>query len=76
MEQMTIYIKENNKYTKSRTITDAGEIYERLAQSLIAKKIHCCKWIKSIKRVNLYNGFQRITITEINGLKTEYIIKN
>ena len=75
MEKLTVYIKENNKYIETYATTDAETIYKRLAEELIAKKINCCKWIQSIKRVNLYNGYQKITVHETNGIKAEYIIK-
>lgn len=75
MEKLTVYIKENNKYIETYATTDAETIYRRLTEELIAKKINCCKWIQSIKRVNLYNGFQKITVHETNGIKAEYIIK-
>lgn len=46
---------------------DTEYVYKRLADELIAKKINCCRWIKSIKRENLYNGFQRITVVYNHG---------
>jgi hypothetical protein len=76
MEKLTVYIKDGKKYVETYTTTDALIIYQRLTNSLIAKKINCCKWIKSIQRVNLYNGYQKITVFENNGCKSEYIIKN
>jgi hypothetical protein len=75
MEKLTVYVKENNKYIETYTTTDAETIYRRLTEELIAKKINCCKWIQSIKRVNLYTGYQKITVHETNGIKAEYIIK-
>ena len=76
MEKLTVYIKENNKYIETYATTDALTIYQRLTDTLIAKKINCCNWVRSIKRVNLYNGYQKITVLENNGCKSEYIIKN
>lgn len=75
MEKLTVYIKENNKYIETYATTDPETIYRRLTEELIAKKINCCKWIQSIKRVNLYTGYQKITVHETNGIKAEYIIK-
>lgn len=76
MEKMTVYIKENKKYIETYTTTDTIIIYQRLTNTLIAKKINACKWIQSIKRVNLYNGYQKIIVIENNGCKSEYIIKD
>lgn len=75
MERVTIYIKEGKYYIESHSITDPETIYKQLTTCLIAKKINCCTWIKSIKRENLYNGYQKITIVQDNGIKEEYIIK-
>ena len=75
MEKLTVYVKENNKYIETYATTDAETIYRRLTEELISKKINCCKYIRSIKRENLYNGFQKITVQETNGIKAEYIIK-
>ena len=76
MEKLTVYIKENNKYIETYSTTDPETIYRRLTEELISKKINCCKWIRSIKRVCLYNGFQKITVLQNNGCKSEYIIKD
>ena len=75
MEKLTVYVKENNKYIETYATTDIETIYRRLTEELIAKKINSCKWIQSIKRNNLYNGYQKITVHETNGIKAEYIIK-
>ena len=74
MEKMTVYIRNGNKYIETYSATDPAIIYRQLTTSLIAKKINCCNWIKSIKRVNLYNGYIEITVNDITG-KSVYIIK-
>lgn len=71
MFELKVY--RNNMETYSTT--DRCEIYERLAKTLIAKKINCCKWVRSIKRENLYNGYVKITIHQIENIKEIYIIK-
>ena len=76
MEKLTVYIKDGKNYIETYTTTDLETIYRRLANTLIAKKINCCKYVQSIKRVNLYNGFQKITVFENNGCKEEYIIED
>ncbi len=76
MEKMTAYIKEGKNYIESYTTTDPETVYKRLAADLIAKKINACNYIRSIKRVNLYNGYQKITVLQDNACKIEYIIKD
>jgi uncharacterized protein involved in tolerance to divalent cations len=75
MEKMTAYIKEEKTFKEVYTTTDPETIYNRLSRDLIAKKLNACLYIRSIKRENLYNGYQKITVTDSNGAKTEYIIK-
>ena len=76
MEKLTVYIKDGKNYVETYTTTDPANIYQRLTNTLIAKKINCCKWVRSIKRVNLYNGYQKITVLQDNGVKEEYTIKD
>lgn len=76
MEKLTVYIKDGKNYIETYTTTDALIIYQRLTNALISKKINDCKWIRSIKRVNLYTGYQKITVFENNDCKSEYIIKD
>ena len=76
MEKLTVYIKNGKNYVETYTTTDPINIYQRLTDCLISKKINCCKWIRSIKRDNLYNGYQKITVLQDNGVKAEYIVKN
>ena len=76
MPDLKIYTKKGNTYIlDSYQTSEALEIYKRLTDSLIAKKINNCKWIRSIKRENLYNGYQKITIYQTNGIKEIYTIK-
>ena len=76
MEKLMVYIKDGKNYIGTYATTDPVEIYQRLTSTLIAKKINCCKWVRSIKRENLYNGYQKITVLQENGIKDEYIIKD
>ena len=52
------------------------EIYDSLTKDLIAKKLNKCTYIKSIKRIPLYNGFQRITVTYDNDVRRIYTVEN
>jgi len=72
--------KEGNKWVTTFVSNDPSYVYERLTNELIAKKINNAPYIRSIKRTNLYNGYQKITATYRNdgfpdGRGT-YIIKN
>ena len=73
---MVIYeAKEGRNYTETWRSEDPAKVYEDLAQELISKKINECRWIKSIKRTPLYNGFQRITVTYDHGGRRLYTVK-
>lgn len=76
MEKMTVYIKDGKSYAETYCATDPAIIYERLCRDFIAKKLNACEYIRSIKRENLYNGYQRITVLQNNDCKTVYIIKD
>lgn len=71
MEKITVY---KNKSVIYQSI-DTAIIFRRLAGDLIHKKINNGKYIRSIKRVNLYNGYIKITVYQPGDVKTEYIIK-
>lgn len=55
---------------------DVSEVYQRLANDLLHKKIHKCTYIRSIKDRSLYNGYREITVYQSNGSKFVYIIKD
>lgn len=69
-------MKNGREWRATYTCTDSAEVYKFLAEELIAKKINACTYIRSIKRVNLYNGYQRITIAYDNGGRAVYTVKN
>lgn len=52
----------------------AEEIYKRLSNDLIAKKICQCRYIKSIKRRNNYDGTCEITVTYNNNVRNIYTV--
>ena len=76
MISKTVELKNGNKWEVSNVTTDEKTVYESLTYDLIAKKINCCTYIKSIKRVNLYNGYQKITVTYDNKCRSIYQIEN
>lgn len=73
---MTIEVKNGKTYEVTNVIEDRTEIYESLAHDLINKKLCSCTYIKSIKRVNLYTGFEKITVTYDNDVRRIYVIES
>jgi len=73
---MTNYTKEGRTWKESYTNNNPADVYESLSLALIAKKIHSCSYIKSIKRISNYDGTQTITVNYDNGVKTVYIVAN
>ena len=73
---MTIEVKNGKTYEVTNVIEDRAEVYESLARDLINKKLCSCTYIKSIKRVNLYNGFEKITVTYDNDVRRIYVIES
>ena len=70
------FAKRGDNFVETFRTEDPAEVYQRLAESLIAKKLNECRYIRSIKREQLYNGFIRITVTHDHGGKAIYIVNN
>ena len=68
--------KQGHKFVVTWESDDATQVYDDLSHELIAKKINNCTWIRSIKRTPLYNGFDRITVTQDNGNRRIYTVKS
>ena len=73
---MTIEVKNGKTYEVTRVCEDRAYVYESLARDMVNKKICCCTYIKSIKRVNLYNGFEKIIVSYDNNVRTTYTIES
>lgn len=73
---MTNLVKEGRTWKESYINNNPADVYESLAHALIAKKLHACSYIKSIKRTNNYDGTQTVTVNYDNGVKTVYIVDN
>ena len=69
-----IFVKSGRNYELTYTNTNAAEVYADLAQAMISKKLNGCSYIRSIKRVPLYNGYQRIDILYTNETKVAFTI--
>ena len=70
-----IELKSGKTWIYYRTVTDPLEIYESLENDLVAKLIHKCTYIKRIKRDPLYTGYERITVTYDNDVRSIYTVK-
>lgn len=71
---VTFEEKQGNKYVQTWASNDEAQIYNDLAHELISKKINQCTWIKSIKRTQLYNGYQKIVVYYDHGGRRVYTI--
>lgn len=69
-----VYVKNGRNWELSHTTTNAAEVYKDLADALISKKINACLYIKSIKRIPLYNGLQRIDVLYTNDTKVTFTV--
>lgn len=69
-----IFVKNGRNYELTYTTTDSATVYEDLAQAMISKKLNGCSYIRSIKRIPLYNGFQRIDVLYTNDTKVTFTI--
>lgn len=78
--KMTGYVKKGRTWVPDgyEVIADTKEgeaaVYERLSSYLVSKYIHKASWVKNIKRTNLYDGTQKIVITQDNDFRMEFII--
>ena len=70
----TTYTKDGKSWKECHETTNPETVYKKLLDDMISKKLNACLYIRKIERVNLYNGFNRITVYYDNGVKTDYII--
>lgn len=73
---MTIEVKNGKNYEVTRVFEDRAEVYESLARDMVNKKLCCCTYIKSIKRIQLYNGFEKIIVSYDNNVRITYTIES
>ena len=73
-------MKENYKIIKRKTneVTYSCDLIERvyteLSYLLKCKYIYKANWITLVKRINLYNGYEKITFYSNSGYKYEFIV--
>lgn len=75
-EKATTYQKNGAKWEKTFETYSIEHIKDKLLNDLINKNLCKCAYIKSIKRVNHFDGWQTITVYYDNNVKTEYFIKS
>ena len=80
LETMRIEEKVGRNWEFVRAVNsemDGGreEIYHSLMHDMIAKKLHQCTYIKSIKDRSNYDGTRTITVTYDNSVRRVYVIK-
>lgn len=75
-KEVMIIEKRNGKTWETVNVyTDPVKIYESLAKDMIAKKLHKCTYIKTIKDVCNYDGTRNITVAYDNGVRRVYTIE-
>ena len=70
----TTYTKDGKQWEECHETTNPEQVYKKLLDDMISKKLNGCTYIRKIEKVSLYNGFNRITVYYDNGVKTDYII--
>ena len=74
-EMYVCEVLENGKYHVTFTETDPNCVHESLMKDLIAKKLHKCSYIRSIKDVPNYDGTRNIVVYYDNGFRNTYTVK-
>ena len=73
---MTIEVKKGKTYEVTNVVEDRTEVYESLARDMVNKKLCACTYIKSIKRIQLYNGYEKIIVNYDNNVRCIYVIES
>ena len=71
-----VEVKNGKNYEITNTCNDVTEVYKSLANDMISKKLNQCTYIRSIKRIPLYNGFDKITVSYDNDVRRIYTIES
>ena len=74
-EQILVQDKINGKWKTINTIFDPVEIHKQLAHDIIAKKLHKCTYIRTIKDICNYDGTRNVIITYDNNVRRVYTIE-
>lgn len=73
---MTIEVKSGKAYEVTNVNENRAEVYESLARDMVNKKLCACTYIKSIKRIQLYNGYEKIIVSYDNNVRCVYVIES
>lgn len=68
--------KDNGKWVDTYIENNPESVYKSLVHDLVAKKINQCKYIKSIKRIQNYNGTNTIIVLYDNNIRSIYTVEN
>lgn len=69
------YLKEGNAWKECFTETDPAEVEHRLLADIVAKKMHKCTYITSIKERTNYDGTRTFTVYYSNATKSVYTVE-
>lgn len=68
--------KDKKTWVNTYIDTCPETVYKALSHDLIAKKLNACAYIKSIKRIQNYDGTNTIIVLYDNNTRSVYTIKN
>lgn len=74
-ETRKTYLKNGRKWELRFEETDPETIHKELLDNIVAKKMHNCSYIKSIKESCNYDGTRTFTVYFSNDTKAVYIIE-
>ena len=71
-----VQVKDGRCWKESYRIENEAEVYEALANDLIAKKLNNASSIKNIRRNSNYDGTQEIIVTYGCEVRAIYTVRN
>lgn len=74
MNKYIVEVKNGRKYELVRTCSDPLTVYQELTHDLISKKMCNAQYIRSIRRVQNYNGTISIIVNYDNNVRRTYTI--
>ena len=69
------FVKEGKTWKETYKTTDVKEVEKQLLSDIVAKKMHGCTYIKSIKEICNYDGTRTFTIYFNNNTKNVYTVE-
>ena len=69
------FVKEGNTWKQTFKETDVARVEHSLLNDLVAKKMHKCTYVKSIKESCNYDGTRTFTIYYDNNVKNVYTVE-